>query len=89
MYQLTLFIIFTIIYVVQSAPLSHDQRIRRQSNNTTNTNNMESIKENFYCAAKIFRDKSLNLKSDTSIIFNSTDIDSRTIKVLRQLFNHL
>jgi len=44
---MTLFIIIIIIYVVQSAPLSHDQRIRQQAKDTT-TNNMGSIKEKFY-----------------------------------------
>jgi len=55
MYQLTLFIIFIIIYVVQSAPLSHDRRIRRQANDAI-TNNMNSIKNNLYCAAKLVAD---------------------------------
>jgi len=46
MNQLTQFIIFIIVYVVQSAPLSHDQRIRLQATNTI-TNNKESIKRTF------------------------------------------
>jgi len=81
MYQLTPFIIFIIIYVVQSAPLTHDQRIHREAIDTT-TNNMESIKINFYCAAKLFTD-ALKLKTFTINLTNLT-IDNGRKTVLNQ-----
>ena len=89
MHQLILFIIFIISHMVQSAPLSHDQRIRRQANDIT-TINIITLKISFYCAAKSFQDnagilngRSIGLESnDTS---NRTKISDRTT-VLHPLF---
>ena len=70
--------------MVQSAPLSHDQRFRWDSED------INTIKDDFYCAAKLFRDSAGRLKErEISINLNSTDIpvDDR-IAVLCQLFSH-
>ena len=84
MYQLMLFTIFIISHMVQSVPLNHDQRFRRDSEDII------TIKDNFYCAAKLFKDNAGSLNQrNISINLNSTDIpvENRTA-VLRQLFNH-
>ena len=70
--------------MVQSAPLSHDQRFRQDSED------INAIKDDFYCAAKLFKDNAGSLKErEISINLNSTDIpvDDRTA-VLCQLFSH-
>ena len=59
MYQLILFTIFIISHMVQGAPLNHDQRFRRDSEDIININ---TIKDDFYCAAKLFRDNAGSLK---------------------------
>jgi len=75
MSQLTLFIIFIIIYVIQSATLSHAQQA-----------NDDTIREKFYCAAKSFADP---LKSDTidkaGLKLTKSAIDDGRGKVLDQI----
>ena len=80
MYRLTPFIIFIVSHMVQSAPLNHDQRIRRETDST--------IKRNFYCAAKLFKDNAQILDHmNISISLADIPVDDRTA-VLCQLYNH-
>ena len=82
MYQLTVFIIFITSHMVQSAPLSHDQRIHQQANDITTMN----IKISFYCAAKSFTDKAGVISGKKYISLESNDTSDKT--KLQQLFNH-
>jgi len=75
--------------MVQSVPLSHDQRIRRETDGVT-TININVTRISFYCAAKLFSNNAGSLimnKAKISISLNCTVPDDKTA-VLCQLFNH-
>jgi len=70
--------------MVQSAPLSHDQRICRETDGI----NINVTRISFYCAAKLFRENAESLQRKISISLKSDiPVNDRTA-VLCQLYNH-